>query len=641
MSILPFDRLLEFLGSIQWVMAVLWLGLVFFTVGLAILLYTRWGQYQPLRKCMAMSLLAHLLLAGYAATLEIVGPGPRPVEETLYLSLGDGPYEDAAPGGAGPASSEATDQPWETFPGQPVAAEPAELEHAFQEDDADQPGNPPLTPVALADAKPLEPEAAPNVDAAEQSLPGEASRPIETADIPAALLPPIQTLPRMTEAELPEQPDPFIGPANPVRPQPVDDEPADRDSRFTVASITGSTREPTDRDNQTAELVSSRIENRDSPEAIIGRGGYGRQSVPDAYRLRVAPNRAGIAQSHGGTAETEAAVRAALKWLADNQAADGRWNPRVHNAGQDSSVLGRTRQAAGSRADTGMTGLALLSFLGSGHTHLDGPYRHDVRRGLEYLMRTQAPDGNLGGHAAAFEFMYCHAMATCALSEAYGMTRDERLRDSVRRAIGYTVSAQDPNGGGWRYRLGNPGDTSQLGWQLMALKSADLAGISMPEATRQGIIRYLRSVSSGRYGGRASYRPGERPTRPMTAEALVCWQFLGLRREHPACREASEYLADELPGEGAYNLYYWYYATLGTYQLQGPHWQRWNEGLRAALVNRQIKEGPLAGSWDINSVWGGHGGRVYTTAMAALTLEVYYRFLPLYAGVLQDVDSAE
>ena len=136
--------------------------------------------------------------------------------------------------------------------------------------------------------------------------------------------------------------------------------------------------------------------------------------MPDAYRLRVAPNRTGIAQSRGGTAATEAAVKAALKWLADNQDADGRWNPRTHGAGKETNVLGRDRQNAGSRADSAMTGLALLAFLASGHTHLDGPYRDDVRRGLEYLMRTQAADGNLAGQAAPFEFMYCHAMAACA-----------------------------------------------------------------------------------------------------------------------------------------------------------------------------------------------------------------------------------
>ena len=120
------------------------------------------------------------------------------------------------------------------------------------------------------------------------------------------------------------------------------------------------------------------------------------------------------------------------------------------------------------------------------------------------------------------------------------MTHDEQLREPVQRAINYTLRAQDPVGGGWRYRPGDAGDTSQLGWQLMVLKSGDLAGIPIPESARQGIIRYLRSVSSGKYGGTASYRPGEQTSRTMTAEALVCWQFLGLpRRTPPATKRAT------------------------------------------------------------------------------------------------------
>jgi hypothetical protein len=101
-------------------------------------------------------------------------------------------------------------------------------------------------------------------------------------------------------------------------------------------------------------------------------------------------------------------------------------------------------------------------------------------------------------------------------------------------------------------------------------------------------------------------------------------------REHPAGREAGDFLLQELPGQSKANLYYWYYGTLAMYQLQGSHWSRWNEALRAALLPSQIQEGPLAGSWDPDGVWGGYGGRVYSTALSALCLEVYYRFLPLY-----------
>lgn len=667
MSFLRTGHLLEFLADIPPMMAVFWLGLAIFTAGLAVLLYTRWGQYRPLRKCMAMSILAHLLLACYAATIQIITPVPETPDSIVAIYFDD--ERDTTDSGAAAAlASIADEQPWEAFAAETdVRPEGADL----QRTDVVQPApprrlvradsprlldGPPLDGMVIEGAKIIEPSAAigsamgltsigPSAEKIEVPLaqrrdvaptalgtPEAAKRLIGDSppapkrgsleDLPAALLQRDATLPPPTEGD-----DPGLlssvpaGSPNNTLPRPL---------REVMGTGTG-------KDSAYAGKTFA----RDDPlgAAKVGLTGIphtnpdGPKTLPNVYRLRVAPNRTDVARDNGGTDETEAAVKAALKWLVENQDADGRWNPRAHDGGKETKVLGRDRQGAGSHADTAVSGLALLAFLASGNTHLDGPYSEDVRRGLEYLLRTQAPDGNLGGQAAAFEFMYSHAMAACALSEAYGMTRDARLREPVRRAVAYTIAAQDPTGGGWRYRPGDPGDTSQLGWQLMTLKSAELAGISIPEKTRRGIIRYLRSVSSGKYGGRASYRPGESPSRPMTAEALVCWQFLGLARQHPAGNEAGDYLLEETPGEGDYNLYYWYYATLGMYQLQGTHWQRWNDAMRDAVVGRQVKEGPQTGSWNTDALWGGYGGRVYTTALATLTLEVYYRFLPLYAEV--------
>jgi hypothetical protein len=353
-------------------------------------------------------------------------------------------------------------------------------------------------------------------------------------------------------------------------------------------------------------------------------------SLPDIYKLRMAPDHARVAQVRGGSPETEAAVQAALAWLAANQDPDGRWNARSHEADRATMFDGQDRRNAGIDADSAMTGLALLTFLASGNTHRHGPHAEQVRRGLQYLLTVQAADGNLAGQADVFAKMYCHAMATFALSEAYGMTGDRRLSDAVHRAIAYSVAAQDAYGGGWRYRPGDPGDTSQLGWQLMALKSAELAGIPIPETTRQGAITFLRSVSSGNYGGLACYRPGEQVSRTMTAEALVCWQFLGMSRQDPAGNEAGDLLMGQLPGQGTANLYYWYYGTLATFQLQGDYWRRWNEALRTRLLATQRTGGELAGAWDPDGTWGGYGGRIYSTSLSALCLEVYYRYLPLY-----------
>ena len=58
----------------------------------------------------------------------------------------------------------------------------------------------------------------------------------------------------------------------------------------------------------------------------------------------------------------------------------------------------------------------------------------------------------------------------------------------------------------------------------------------------------------------------------------------------------------------------------------GPEWERWNKIVRDQVVKRQIKAGCERGSWPNDDTHGAVGGRVYTTALAIMTLEVYYRF---------------
>jgi hypothetical protein len=358
----------------------------------------------------------------------------------------------------------------------------------------------------------------------------------------------------------------------------------------------------------------------------------GAKPMPETYKLRVIGDHVGVALAGGGSKETEAAVQAALRWLAEHQSEDGRWEARRNEAGRETTPDGRSRPNAGADADTGMTGLALLAMLGAGNTHLRGPYRENVRLGLNFLLQSQDAEGCLSGTADRYAAMYCHAIATFAMGEAFGMTGERRLEQPLHRAIDYTIAAQDPYGGGWRYKPRDAGDTSQLGWQFMALKSAQTAGIPMLETTRQGIIHYLQSVASRGNGGLASYRPLESPSRTMTAEAMLCWQFLGISRDHPACDEAANYLLSAPPGVGPTNFYYWYYGTLVMYQFQGDGWQRWNTAMATQLVGLQNKDGPMAGSWNPDTVWGGYGGRIYSTALGAMCLEVYYRFLPVYGN---------
>ncbi len=147
------------------------------------------------------------------------------------------------------------------------------------------------------------------------------------------------------------------------------------------------------------------------------------------------------------------------------------------------------RQGTGSKADTGIGGLALLAFLGAGNTHDAGRYANTVSAGLSYLINSQMPSGDLAGPKqigagddVRFARMYCHGMALLALSEAYAMTGDQRLIDPIHRGAAYTLKAQNPQSGGWRYQVqltGDPGDLSQFGWQAMALHSARHAGVAM------------------------------------------------------------------------------------------------------------------------------------------------------------------
>lgn len=367
--------------------------------------------------------------------------------------------------------------------------------------------------------------------------------------------------------------------------------------------------------------------------------------VPSAYRLRTEEERDRAIMKFGGSAETEEAVDLSLKWLASVQNPAGYWDASEFGAGQvGRDEEGIDRKFAGREADTGVTALAVLAFLGKLNTVDQGEYSPVVNRALRWLVSQQSvrrwseewgeTDGYLGGKASDFEGMYCHAMATFALGEAYAMSRDNPdalwLRRPLEKAVSFILETQNPDGG-WRYVKGqHEGDMSIFGWQLMALKSAEAAGISISPRHKEQMRKFLYDRRLGRYGGLAGYRLNEPPTTTMTAEALYCRQMLGLADNEDANQEATQLLLANRPQRTALNLYYWYYGTLAMYQRGGPAWDEWNLAVRDLLVSEQRRTGPLAGSWDPRDVWGRYGGRIYSTAIATLSLEVYYRYLPLY-----------
>ncbi len=354
----------------------------------------------------------------------------------------------------------------------------------------------------------------------------------------------------------------------------------------------------------------------------------GRPDPTTSFLLREPEVRKELVKTMGGTEASEAAVERGLAWLVAHQAPAGNWSL------EDLHCQGHRCEAPGNiQSNAAATGLALMALLGAGHSPTKGAHAAVVRRGVEWLVAHQKPDGSLtepGGQ----QQLYAHALATIALCEALGLGADPALREPASRAVGFIVQAQDPNHGGWRYQPRTDGDTSVVGWQLMALKSAEMAGLPVPADTYRLAAKWLDSVATGPQKHLYAYQPNGEVRPSMTAEALLCRQYLGTPRTAESMVAGGLFLRSNLPDWNARHTYYWYYATQVMYHLQGEAWAAWNAKLRDMLVDAQDKDGPSAGSWHplrpTPDNRGEKGGRLYETTMSLLILEVYYRHLPLY-----------
>ncbi|MCA9189914.1 MAG: terpene cyclase/mutase family protein, partial [Planctomycetales bacterium] len=342
---------------------------------------------------------------------------------------------------------------------------------------------------------------------------------------------------------------------------------------------------------------------------------------------RGAAARARLVRTGGGTPESEAAVTDALKWFVKHQNGDGSWS-LDHRTGPCQGRCGDP----GSKAPSlnGATALSLLPFLGSGHTHMDGEYSKTVEYGLAFLIRNMEVHGDRGSLVDEGNY-YSHGLATIVLCEAYAMTHDQKLARPAQMAINEIVWAQDPVGGGWRYRARQPGDTSVVGWQLMALKSGHMAYLNVPPSTVKMASRFLDSVQED-YGARYGYTSPARNRPSTTSVGLLCRMYLGWKQDHPGLQNGIEYLAKSGPSEN--DMYYNYYATQVLRHNGGPVWDEWNQKMREFLVKTQEKDSHRKGSWVFVGGSGAHangaGGRLYCTALSAMILEVYYRYMPIY-----------
>jgi len=324
-----------------------------------------------------------------------------------------------------------------------------------------------------------------------------------------------------------------------------------------------------------------------------------------------------IIEALGGSGLTQGAIGNALEWFTRHQEADGRWDVAKHGGKKGHDVAG--------------TALALLCYYGWGAKHnADGQYREVVNKALTWLLGQMQPDGRFAGN------MYDQGIATIVLCEAFGLTKDEKLREPATKAVAYIEKAQHPQTGGWRYKPGDEGDMSVFGWQYLALRSAEMAGIPVAAQTWQRTEVWLKRVAGGQQGGLYGYQGPSGGGPAMTPSGMFCRQLAKVPPTDPRMLEGANYLKVTSPFDSkrkqeAVDYYYLYYGTLALYQHQGPIWQAWNDRMKELLVPMQENQGDAAGSWPPNSR--SHmqaGGRVASTAMGTLSLEVYYRLLPIY-----------
>lgn len=358
----------------------------------------------------------------------------------------------------------------------------------------------------------------------------------------------------------------------------------------------------------------------------LGGGGGGAFGRPNGRGGRLRRAIAG-----GGGRATESAVDKGLEWLARKQEADGHWDTVKFNAGK--------------KCDVSMTGLALLAFLGAGHTEKVGKYKENVQRAVAWLKSIQHDDGKyfLDGEAS-YGPGYHHSIAGMAMAEAAGMSRIADTKASAQKAIDYTIEKHQvgdgSDKGGFRYSpKSRTQDISVSGWFVMQLKSAKVAGLKVDPASFDGASKFIDSCEikgnpNEPYSGhRYCYGP-KRDARPRTtAIGCLARQFMGWKKEE--LQGGVEWFVEKggLPSKRKYkhiDLYYVYYGTLCVFQQGGELWKKWNDDLKKILLDNQRKDGDEDGSWDPAGAYSNTWGRVGQTALAVLSLEVYYRYLPMY-----------
>jgi len=407
-------------------------------------------------------------------------------------------------------------------------------------------------------------------------------------------------------------------------------------------------RRPTDRgDTEVARGIEPPASVLPLPEPARARAAsaHAVAALPELYRARFGPEKVKALEAFGGSEQTEAAVRRGLAYLASIQRTDGAWGRRRRPHDKYGEVW------------VGKSGLALLAFLGAGHTQDgDTEYAPTVRKALDWLLAQQDPATGHFGETSA----YSHGITTYALAECYALTKDERLRGPVERAVAWILQNQNQgrdrrSHGGWGYFSPTlrPEDrfarASVSAWQIMALKSAQASGVNVPApvlASAEQFLWFMFDADGGYflYNREPSRLRSEWRTLPGSTPASVfCLLLLGADRAEPRLVAAQEWILQRAPSEyrryslddfvlrARGNVYFWYYGSLACFLAGGEVWAKWNEALKHVLLEGQSDDGSFAPIDEYADYAGDDDrDRAFTTAMCVLSLEVYYRyFTPL------------
>jgi hypothetical protein len=352
----------------------------------------------------------------------------------------------------------------------------------------------------------------------------------------------------------------------------------------------------------------------------------------------------------GGGSASQKAVEAGLEWLRNHQHPSGYWDcDDFSNQCKTNICDGK----GGALHDVGVSSIALLAFLGAGHTMNTGKYRKVVQKGLKYLVTNQDREDGCFASKSGNQFLYDHSLATLAVIEGYHLSRVPTLKGPAQKALDFIGRSRNPYKA-WRYDYPPAGDNdvSVSGWMLFALFAGRDAGLTVDEqAIKDGMafLDEMTDTTTWRTGYRTRGSPPAREegdtedwppeeSESMTAVSLMLRFF---NKEDPTTSDAMKGGADLLDAKrpnwneenGTIDFYYWYYGSYAMWQMSGRYWNNWQKKMLDAVVQTQRQDGDEKGSWDPQvDPWGDTGGRVYATAINTLCLEVYYRYDKLFGA---------